>query len=234
MRFFFDYTTKDQSLRDYHGEEFRSVEDAFEFAETTAQDLKNNLTRDWMGWSVEVRDAEGTKYFSLPVETGLQATNADAEPDQRAKYGSLLVIEDEPIHSALISRIAGKVGFATTTAQSYEDACKVLGARKFDCITLDLGLGEHAGVDVLRYLSTIRCGAHIIVVSQADNDICHDVAELGRALDLNVCDSVPKPIDLEVLRKTLVRIQVQPVQQNASVPDVAVPPSSKTVRSQRR
>jgi CheY-like chemotaxis protein len=215
MRFFFDYTKKDHSLRDYQGEEFLSPKHAFDFAETTAQMLKNNLTRDWIGWSVEVCDAEGTKYFSLPVEPGRQAaTNAEAGPDQSAKY--LLIIEDEPIHSTLISRIAGKVGFTTTKAHSYEDACKVLRVREFDAITLDLGLGEHVGVDVLRYLSTIPCGAHIIVISQADKDVCDDVVELGRALDLNVCGSVPKPIDLEALRETLVRIPVQSLQQNAS------------------
>jgi hypothetical protein len=40
-----------------------SSKDAFDFAEETAQSLKNKLDGDWIGWSVEVRDAEGRKYF---------------------------------------------------------------------------------------------------------------------------------------------------------------------------
>ncbi len=69
MRFFFDYTTKDQSLYDYRGDEFRSPQGAIEFAETIAQDLKHSLSSDWIGWRIEVRNAEGVKFFSLPVDS---------------------------------------------------------------------------------------------------------------------------------------------------------------------
>jgi len=68
MRFFLDYTTQGQSLYDYQGDEFLSSKDAFEFAEATAQALKNSLKGDWTGWSVEVRNAEGRKLFTLPVD----------------------------------------------------------------------------------------------------------------------------------------------------------------------
>jgi hypothetical protein len=68
MRFFIDYTAEGQSLYDYKGEEFLSSNDAFNFAEATAQALKNNLSGLWKGWSVEVRSAEGEKYFSLPID----------------------------------------------------------------------------------------------------------------------------------------------------------------------
>lgn len=211
MRFFFDYTTKDQSLRDYQGDEFLSSAGAFDFAEATAQALRSSLNGDWMGWSVEVRDAEGTKYHSLPVVPVRHGTtNAIVEPDRSVKNPrSLLIIEDELIHSALISRIAGRLGFTTTKAHSYDDACNALEAGQFDCITLDLGLCEHVGVDVLRYLSTIQCRAQIIVISHSDKDVCDDVVELGKALDLNVYDAVLKPIDLDALRETLLHIQVQ-------------------------
>ncbi len=219
MRFFFDYTTRGQSLRDYQGDDFLSSKDAFDFAEATAQTLKYNLNGDWIGWSVEVRDAEGTKYFSLPVMPGRHATtNANEGSVQTVKNpSSLLIIEDARIHSSIISHIARKVGFVTTVAHSYEDACKVLDARQFDCITLDLGLGEHVGLDVLRYLSTVRCKAQIIVISQSDKDVCDDMVELGRALDLNVCESVPKPMDLDALRENLVRIQAQSLPQKPAL-----------------
>ena len=68
-RFFFDYTTNGQSLYDYRGDEFRNPQSAIDFAEAIAQDLKHSLSGDWLGWSVEVRDAEGTKFFSLLVES---------------------------------------------------------------------------------------------------------------------------------------------------------------------
>jgi len=67
-RFFFDYTTKDQSLYDYQGSEFRSSQGAIEFAEAIAQGLKHSLTGEWNKWSIEVCTAEGRKIFTLPVE----------------------------------------------------------------------------------------------------------------------------------------------------------------------
>jgi len=70
MRFFFDYVTQGQVLYDYLGNEFLSPEDAFDFAQATTQDLKNSGNGDWRDWSVEVRNAEGAKFFSLPVGVG--------------------------------------------------------------------------------------------------------------------------------------------------------------------
>jgi CheY-like chemotaxis protein len=216
MRFFFDYTCPDRSLLDFRGDEFLSPDDAFDFAEATAQTMKSDLNGNWIGWSVEVRSADGIKYFSLPITPVRPTpTNATAKPHRSAGIPrSLLIVEDEPIHSAVISRVAGRVGFTTTLAPSYDAACKALGAKRFDCITLDLGLGEHIGLDVLRHLSTIQCTAQIIVISHSDKDVCDDVVELGKALDLNVFDAVLKPINLEALREALVHIQTQSLPPN--------------------
>jgi hypothetical protein len=67
-RFFFDYTTKNQAMYDYRGDEFASPESAIEFAQATATILEHNLTGAWHGWSIEVRNAEGKRFFSQPVE----------------------------------------------------------------------------------------------------------------------------------------------------------------------
>ncbi len=67
MRFFFDYTTTEKTLYDYQGTEFHSFQSAFEFAEAMAQHLRDSLAGEWCSWSIEVRDAEGKKFLSLPV-----------------------------------------------------------------------------------------------------------------------------------------------------------------------
>lgn len=72
-RFFFDYRASDQALYDYGGEEFGSVRSAEEFAQMIVLDLSYSLTTDWSGWSVEVRNAEGRRLLSLPVESSLRA-----------------------------------------------------------------------------------------------------------------------------------------------------------------
>jgi hypothetical protein len=68
MRFFFDYRTRDQALYDYCGDYFQHPQAAIEFAAAIAEDLKNRLTENWVGWSVEVRNAEGTKLSSIAVD----------------------------------------------------------------------------------------------------------------------------------------------------------------------
>jgi hypothetical protein len=68
MRFFIDYKTKGKSSYDYQEDDFTSSEDAFDFAQESAQSLKNELDGDGIGWSVEVRDAQGRKY--LPFQVG--------------------------------------------------------------------------------------------------------------------------------------------------------------------
>ena len=73
MRFFFDYTKNDGSLLDYCVDVFRTPQSAIEFAHATVQHLRNSLTGDWLGWSVEVRDAEGVKFCSIPVDSALAA-----------------------------------------------------------------------------------------------------------------------------------------------------------------
>ena len=68
-RFFFDYRTKDQSVYDYQGDEFLSAQSAIEFAHATAQVLTHSLSGDWAGWSIEVRNPEGMKLFSVAVDS---------------------------------------------------------------------------------------------------------------------------------------------------------------------
>jgi hypothetical protein len=69
MRFFFDCTTKDQSLYDYQGTEFHNSQAAIEFAEAMAEMLGASLAGEWKRWSVEIRNAEGKKLGALRVGT---------------------------------------------------------------------------------------------------------------------------------------------------------------------
>lgn len=66
-RYFFDYATQGESLYDYRGDEFRTVQAALEFAGAIVEDLKNSLDSKWTGWRIEIRNAQGVKFSSLPI-----------------------------------------------------------------------------------------------------------------------------------------------------------------------
>jgi ActR/RegA family two-component response regulator len=135
-------------------------------------------------------------------DAGLVAANAP-RPQPR-----LLVIDDDHLHCAIICRTATKAGFAAVGAASYEEAARLAQEAAFDCITLDLSLGEHAGVEMLRHLWVLGCKAPIIIVSGYDSK-CRETGRIGKSLGLKILEPVPKPVDLAMLRYSLERLRAQ-------------------------
>jgi CheY-like chemotaxis protein len=121
-------------------------------------------------------------------------------------HHELLVIDDAALHLAVLSKIAEQVGFRATGAQSVAEASQLVHERAFDCITLDLSLGEESGIEVLHALSKIRCPTPIIVISASGEQACEETVRIGNGLNLNICSPIPKPIQLSALRRALTRI----------------------------
>ena len=121
----------------------------------------------------------------------------------------LLVIDDDHLHRMIVCRVAAKAGFAPVAAASYEEAAALAQETAFDCITLDLSLGAHVGVEMLRHLWVIGCKAPIIIISGADDVICRETVKVAKSLNLNILEPVPKPVDLAILRYTLERLKEQ-------------------------
>lgn len=67
MRLFFDFTNEANSLRDYHGVEFQTPQRAKEHADALARHMTKSLRGDWVGWRIEVRNAEGVRFLSMPI-----------------------------------------------------------------------------------------------------------------------------------------------------------------------
>lgn len=118
----------------------------------------------------------------------------------------LLVIEDTSLHLSIVSKIAAQAGFTTTGANSVSEATRLLRERSFDCITLDLSLGEESGIEVLKLLAGMKSRTPIIVVSGSGDEAREETLRIGNFLDLNLCPAIPKPINLAVLRNALTQI----------------------------
>jgi DNA-binding response OmpR family regulator len=123
-------------------------------------------------------------------------------------HHSLLVIEDALIHRTIITKVGDKVGFVARTASSVEAAEALLRAQAFDAITLDLGLGEHIGIEVLRLLADLGSKTPIIIISASDDSVLEETCRIGRSLDLDIWKPLRKPIDLPVLREMLEQIKL--------------------------
>lgn len=139
----------------------------------------------------------------------------EAERDDLAHAGvarpvtpRLLVIDDDNLHRMIICRIAAKAGYLPAGAASYDEAARLVQESAFDCITLDLSLGEHAGVEMLRHLWVIGCKAPVIIISGCDDATCSETEKVAESLKLNVWESIPKPVNMAVLRDSLERLKV--------------------------
>jgi DNA-binding NtrC family response regulator len=123
--------------------------------------------------------------------------------------GRLLVIEDDVVHGAVIRLMAEKAGYTVTVATSIARAMEWLRASEFDCVTLDLSLGELSGVQAMEALSASNRDMPIIIISGAADDRCEAAVAYGKALKLNVYPPVSKPVALGALREMLVAILAQ-------------------------
>jgi len=118
----------------------------------------------------------------------------------------LLVIEDADVHLSILRKIASQAGFVTTGVRSVEAAADVLRRHTFDCITLDLSLGERSGTEVLRLLAELKSRAPIIIISASEDGTLEETVRIGNFLSLNVYPPFAKPINLPALRQSLKQI----------------------------
>lgn len=136
---------------------------------------------------------------------GLDREEATAET--RVTSRRLLVVDDDNLHRMIICRVAAKAGYYPAGAATYDEAIQLVQDNTYDCITLDLSLGPHAGVEMLRHLWVIGCKTPIVIISGCDDATCSESAKIAESLKLNVWESIAKPVDLAVLRDCLERLK---------------------------
>jgi DNA-binding NtrC family response regulator len=129
-------------------------------------------------------------------------------PDVIGNFPRILIVEDVAVHRMIICKVAEKAGFAVSEAENCEEVKGLLKVRDFDCVTLDLALGEQEGTDVMKYFHEIDFRAPIIIVSVSDFAAAQGALNFGQALGLNMLKPVEKPIDLARLREILAAVKI--------------------------
>jgi DNA-binding NtrC family response regulator len=117
----------------------------------------------------------------------------------------LLVIDNDNLHRMVLCRAAAKAGYLPAGAASYDEAVKLMKNGAFDCVTLDLSLGERAGVDIVRDFSVIAYKVPVIIIGGGDAT-GSESKKVAESLKLNVWQSIAKPVDISVLHNSLERL----------------------------
>jgi PAS domain S-box-containing protein len=148
------------------------------------------------GLGFETEMGVGTTFhLDLPLPAPVPAR---AEAGPQVGRDRVLVCEDDPDLAQLIRLVVQQEGFAADVAASAAEAERFLAHASYAVMTLDLGLPDRSGLDLVR---TVRADPRtaempIVVVSGSVGD--EEVTPLFR-----VVDWLGKPIDLERLVRSI-------------------------------
>jgi len=117
----------------------------------------------------------------------------------------LLVIDDEPAICELVADVAELVGFATTAASSREEIEAAIEGR-YDCVVLDLSLGDIDGIEVMSRLGSLHRGMPLILVSGADESLLKSAGTIAEMHRLRVLGRFAKPFSVDLLRAALLEL----------------------------
>lgn len=137
-----------------------------------------------------------TFYFDLP-----EAVSDVPEETVVTAGRTALVIEDDQDAATLLRIILEQLGLTVDVALDFERAQQLIDEKKFDAITLDIGLNGANGVDLLEDItkSDKNRDVPVVIVSGRKRE---DLPELeGGAIDL--AGWIRKPVDIEALKKIL-------------------------------
>ena len=142
-----------------------------------------------------------SKYMSRMASSNAPA---DAAVHDRIK---LLIIEDDNVHRMIIKRFAVALGFDVAEAGTYESAITLFGEQRFDCITLDLSIQSHSGIEVLRYLWDVGRKIPVLIISGADQAKRAEAALYAESMKFDILHVVRKPLDLKALQEALAQLR---------------------------
>ncbi|MBS0246103.1 MAG: response regulator [Proteobacteria bacterium] len=116
----------------------------------------------------------------------------------------MLVVDDDQVQRTIIGRIGAQAGFKVAVAAGFEEAAAMLKTQPFDCVTLDLGLGERSGALLLPVIANIGCKVPVVVISGAGEDLLEAMSVMSQSLSIDT-EIFTKPLNLQRLRDTLTR-----------------------------
>ena len=114
----------------------------------------------------------------------------------------LLVVDDEPMISALVARVGSSMGFDAMTLNDSQQIPRAL-ERSPSVIVLDLSMPGFDGVEVLRYLAERGSDAAIILMSGFDRRVLTSTSRLAAQLGLTVGGILEKPLRLPAIQELL-------------------------------
>jgi len=107
------------------------------------------------------------------------------------KNGRVLLVEDNYSLLEVVYQILQGQNYQVTRAESGEEAIEALFKEDFDLVITDLNMGTVSGIEVLRKTKELNPETMVIIMTAN-----HDMEYYGEALELDACDYLLKPFEL--------------------------------------
>ncbi len=120
--------------------------------------------------------------------------------------GKILVVDDEPATTNLVSVVLQKDGHTIRTAENGNECLASLTEQTPDLIIMDVSMPEMDGFTLMTHLSGDGASRDIPVIVMSGKESLHD---LFRPFT-NVVDFISKPFDVKVLRDRVNDVLAKP------------------------
>ncbi len=137
---------------------------------------------------------------------------------------SLLIVDDEPLNTQLLTLLLTNEGYAVTVAQAPTEALALLSHNTYALILLDVMLPEMDGFELCRRIRRTATTPILFISARGD------VTDAIRGREAGGDDYLSKPFSPDEL---LLRIRALVARDGADVPPGAVLPPAAHVRSSR-
>jgi DNA-binding response OmpR family regulator len=118
----------------------------------------------------------------------------------------LLAVDDDSDCADLIVRTAIKCGYEALPITDAATVEATVAQWRPDVLTLDIGMPNVDGLEVLNGLVKGSFKGHVVIISGKPSWFRKQVAHLGHMNGLTIAANIEKPFDLEELRKLLLTI----------------------------
>lgn len=113
---------------------------------------------------------------------------------------TILVVEDDNAHRAMLKTLLGSWGFGVTDVTDGEDALALVQEQSFDAVLSDVRMARVDGIHTLKGI--LACNPALPVILMTAYSSVENAVE---ALRLGAADYLLKPLDFNLLRNTLER-----------------------------
>jgi len=118
----------------------------------------------------------------------------------------LLVVDDDPPILKLFGSVGESCGYKVETMSDAGEFIARCDEKSPDVLVLDLVMPNVDGIEVLRTMSEMEVGSHVLLITGFDPELLERAQALAKAWNLNIIGGMTKPVDPHAVQELLAKL----------------------------